>query len=78
MQAKAKDFNEVASKKGKIYKEGGGKRIWIFFKTWELDSGGWHLNVWSRLSPDICGDVDEAARKEDKEEEEQANRIDKL
>ena len=55
-----------------------GKRIWIFFKTWELDSGGWHLNVWSRLSPDICGDVEEAARKEDKEEEQQVNRIVKL
>ena len=47
-----------------------------FFKTWELDRGGWHLNVWSRLSPDICGD--EAARKEDKEEEQQENRIVKL
>ena len=27
---------------------------------------------------DICGDVDEAARKEDKEEEQQVNRIVKL
>ena len=27
------------------------------------------------MSPDICGDVDEAARKEDKEEEQQVNRI---
>ena len=49
-----------------------------FFKTWGLDRGGWHLNVWSRLSPDICGDVEEAAGKEDKEEEQQVNRIVKL
>ena len=49
-----------------------------FFKTWELDSGGWHLSGRSSLSPDICGDVEEAARKEDKEEEQQVNRIVKL
>ena len=45
----------------------------FFLKTWELDSDGW-----SSLSPDIYGDVEEVARKEDKEEEEQVNRIVKL